>query len=1327
MSDFVHLHTHTDNSPLDGMSSVADIVNCAVADGQKAVAITDHGSLAGTLELGKRAAAAGIKGIGGQEMYLAVGSRFNEDSYSAKGDSAESTKTRYYQHLTVLAQNQTGWTNLVQLNNDAMNHYKSAPRTDYAALKQYGDGLILGTGCIGGPVQQALINAEDSVAGYRLARAEVEKLLECVDGDTDRVFVEVMDHSIDLETKVLPDLVRLAKDFGLRIVATNDAHFPHAENAADHDHLLAISVNKKFDEPRFQFKGDGSYWMATEAHMRRVFPERLGGQDVVANSSIIADMVSDNLAAFMPINRMRLPKFPIPQEFIDAFNNPDHIKPHFVKNAAQLFLFDKIKKGAIERFGVEENGQLPRHVAGRLTFEMEVVNGFDFEDYFLMVSDLTDAVRAQGFVHGPGRGSAAGSLAMYCLRVTDVNPLDQDLLFERFLDVFRKGFPDVDLDFPKSMDNWVMEYFMSKYGADNVARIGTHSTQKTRAILGHIGRLSGYPSEGDRLKKALPAKNSADLTLREYMDPESMPRTKERDVKRYRAALSEGVAIRELVSTNAEKNPIYNQIVKQAIPLENVRSGVGIHACGIVVSDAPLTDLVPMRIDKKTGNKVTLWTAPELEGLGFVKMDALTIDNLDVVIKTVAGIQRGTGEIIDISYGKLPMDPETSQRAARAWATIQRGDTSGLFQIEGSGITAVAMDVVPESLADLSAVVALYRPGPMGAGMPARFAARKNGREPATYDYLTKNPAEAQALATVLDKSYGVVVVQEDLMNLSRVVAGFGPGRRNRLRKAFSKKNADEMAILHDDFIAGGLRQTTASVEDDWEDSIPFERTTLDALWQVFEASASYLFNASHSAPYAYLAYIEAYLKANWPAYFGAALLSVKESVAARLSVLHSIRRSGVTVMAPDVNESGLETQAIDDHTIRLGLGEIRGVRTNAEAIVAEREKNGEFADLYDLITRVEEEKTTKRNIKNNDGDIVDTVEKTAMQKLSLATVESLIDSGACDSFGHPRRGMHICVRALRTAPDVEIPDVEYGDIERAVRERRGLGIVTSTHPTALMRDAREESRRNQTLPIGSLRPNPQAEVAIDAVIAHVLIKRGQSGHQRAHLVLEDYSGATEAVMWSRTLDDYTARNGAPPAEGDIVNARVIVKTMTRIAESDDDAPETSDSAVMEEERLDVIIRSITKCVDLDFGGARELPGEVKHPLEIAATLPQTAISESEAFSHPEAKQTPVEPVEALSEASDEVQGDETLAAGSVDAETPTQPVENVTINVPHSAMGGKIKLKRWLTQNCPQMSEEVIMWFARDASSSGDPTAKVRGPYLGYTLISGGGLENDE
>lgn len=1102
------------------------------------------------------------------EGYLAIGSRFERNTATAES-GFEGSKVRRYHHLTILAASRAGWTNLVSLSNAAAETVWYQPRMDYDLLTQHGDGLILGTGCLGGPVIAAMLDNPDDALARGIA--QTERLLACVDGDKDRLFVEVMDHGIPAQRAVMDNLTAIAAHFGLRMVATNDAHFTHQHQQADHDRLLAVGVNRPFDDPdRFRFTGSG-YWLRTGVQMRSVFPGLIGGQDVVANSLAIAEQVEDTLSAFLPANRMRLPKFPVPAHIEQASQRRGDPSPQdtllrgYVLQGGKDADGNVVIEGAKGRYG----SPVPQHVMERIDFELGVIAGFGFADYFLIVAELARWARGRGFNLGAGRGSASGAVVSFCLGITDVDPIEHGLLFERFLDVTRKGMPDIDLDFPQELVGDVVAHLQEVWGEKHVAQIGTYGTKKAKSLVRDMTRLAGDPSLGERLSEAIPKINKG---LAALLDPTN----------------DDGVALRDLIASD----PRAAAVIQECLPLEGVKASPGIHACGIVLCDEPLDDLVPMRVDSKTGARVTTWEAGELESVGFVKFDRLALKNLDVIAGCTAMIAQATGEVIDTRYGHLPMDSSTDPRAKAAWDLLAAGDTAGLFQISSSGMTKLVKGIAPQNLSELSDAVALYRPGPMGAGMHERYVARKRGDEPATYDYLTADPAEQAALASVLDRSMGLIVVQEHLMSLSRVVAGFGPGRRNRLRKAFSKKIEAEMQSLRQDFIAGGLVATVDDPDNDTEASIPFSRNTLDALWTTFAASASYIFNASHSTPYAYISYQTAFLKANWPAHYAAAQLSVTEKDTDRLPVLHGIRHSGVTVLGPDLLTGSIDTAAVDDRTIRIGLSEIAGVKDNAAALVAARDTQGPFTSLADVVARA----------KAADG-----------RKLPINVIEALIDAGSLDGLGHPRMGMLAVVRTFGAATDedgdtaasteVPVPDIEFSTTERAERERARLGVVLGTHPlTAMQSQVREwnpTGDQSPCVPVQSLRP--AANVVTKAVVSEWDERPGKGG-TRANFTLEGSSGAISGVMWPNRLAIAAAASGGRhPVPGDIIAMRGRVKVVTMRQDDEASDGELDGDGTIEDPQVEMVGANFW-LADFADPARDELPPwqALRRPIELA-------------------------------------------------------------------------------------------------------------------------------
>lgn len=1298
---FVHLHNHSEFSPLDGLQRPVGMCREAKRQGAPAVAFTDHGTLAAAPAMAAAGLEVGIPVIGGVEAYVAVGSRWSPDTIEGVADSdAEGDRVVSRYHLTLLAKSQQGWNNLVRLTNEASQSVKSYPLMDFELLKQYSDGLIIGTGCLGGPLSVAL----RSRGGYQAGLEIVAQLLDILDGDTERLFMEVMDHGIPDERALLPMQVAIADHYGLRMVATNDAHYTHIDQCEDHDRWLAIGSSKHLDDPkRFRFHGAG-YHMRTSEEILEAFSwakEILGDRDIIGTSVEIANMVEGTLADFLPASRPRMPKFPVTNPVTLAYAERDGVSPQ------NRLLRELVGTGAVKRFcdPNDPHPTLPQVVKDRLKFEFDVISKFGYEDYFLIVNDWIAWARNEGYPAGPGRGSAAGSLVAFCLQITDVDPLKHNLLFERFLDVTRLDPPDIDIDFPEALFNRAVGYLQGKYGYEHVAQIGTFSSKKAKSLVRDLGRLTGYASLGATLAEMVP--DHADVTLTDLLRTDPDPENE----NQVRWSL-DGAPLR----AQMEEDDMSADLVEQAVAIEGTKSYPGIHACGVVLSDEPLLDILPMRKDKRTASTgedgkpdlrtaqwVTIWDSNPLAAMGFTKFDRLGLKSLDIIAAAKEHVEKVTGEPIDLAYGKLPMDGQTDERARRTWELLAAGDTAGLFQLGSSGMTKLVKGIAPTCLDDLSAAVALYRPGPMGAGMHNRYVARRRGQEEISYEYLTSNPAEAAVLAGVLDKSLGLIVVQEDLMSLARDVAGFGPDKRNKLRKAFSKKKKADMDALKEIFFRQGAIATLDNPETDTAASIPFGEHTLKELWRTFEASASYLFNAclpgdtqisgwtvgglydtlygrddaaegecagcltkkpasetaigwvclrcariraqvaagdltltaynhtrsrfeqqtlrdvhchgakplvrieladgtvvrsttnhqwmtaggyrpvedfddellmtqrgliaivsitpdgeelvydvemaegtdhnfvangvvshnSHSAPYAYIGYMTAYLKANWPAHFAAAQLTVTTDKDRRLPVLDSVRRSGVTVLGPSLAAGNLDTAVEGSHTVRLGLSEIAGVKDNAAKLVQIIERNGgPFKTLGDLLRAA---KVDDKFIPSN-------------------VFEGLIDAGALDEYG-TRRGMSCVLRALREYPDLPIPTIEWSVAERAARERARLGIIVGRHPLSEMqaqvRAWNPHPDQAPCVPVAGLSPCP-------VVTTKAMVSEWTIGHTRgrefARFTIEGSTGSISGVLWPESLEKARLANGLrDPKPGDIVcmRGRVKISAMGDVDEDD--------------------------------------------------------------------------------------------------------------------------------------------------------------------------------
>ncbi len=727
---FVHLHTHTEYSLLDGMGRIGDIVQAAKADGQPAAAITDHGTLAGAWKFAHACRAAGIKPILGQEVYLSIGSRFDpqvilvpRDGDSEGSDTDTGTKRKANEHLTVLAATPTGWLNLVKISNTAQETLFGKPLADIELLKQHSEGLIVLTGCLGGPVASYAARGD-------LATAE-QNLLALVGAvGPQNVYVEIMDHDIEPESAASRSLAALADTHGLTMVATNDAHIVHADDRGTHDVWLASQSKTVLSSPkRFRFTGSG-YHLRTEAEMRALRPGSARWQDACTATVAVAERVQDWV---LPEVRYRMPRFALP----DGFDTDDTYLHHLVLH------------GAKERYGFP----LPPEVKTRLRREENVITSLGFASYFLILAELTGWARAQGILVGPGRGSACGSALAYCLKITDVEPLGADLLFERFLEEGRTDMPDIDVDFEQRRIPEIHAHLRALYGTDCVARLGTFAMARSRRAVKDVARVLERNDLGARMASMIPMDGGRPLGLQQVLDPVFEP----------------GRPLRDLVAAD----PVAATILDHALTVENAVLGAGIHACGVVVSGEPLPGLIPLRKDRSGGFKdlpaaeqpwVTDWDGKDTEALGLLKLDALFLRSLDVLAETSRIIAETTGEVVD--FATMPDTTDLSDARVRAtWELLRQGRTSAIFQMESAGMRELLVGSHPSSLDDLSAISALYRPGPMSAGMGERYVERKSGREPVDYGVFTDDPVEQKWLDSVLGSTVGLCIAQGELVH----------------------------------------------------------------------------------------------------------------------------------------------------------------------------------------------------------------------------------------------------------------------------------------------------------------------------------------------------------------------------------------------------------------------------------------------------------------------------------------------------------------------------------------------------------------------------------
>jgi DNA polymerase-3 subunit alpha len=1097
-ASFVHLHLHTEFSMLDGAARVEEVVARAADDGQPAIAITDHGNMYGVLDFYKAAKGAGVKPIIGIEAYMAASSRFERPQRRGRmddtgGDADEGEKLYY--HLTLLAENDRGYQNLLKLSSEAyLSGYFYKPRTDWELLERHHHGVIATTGCLGGLVNQALLRGD-----VELATEQAGRLQEIFGRDS--LFVELQDHGLEKQRKTNPQLVEIARRIGAPLLATNDSHYTTRDGHLAHDALLCVQTGSNMDDPkRFRFEGSEHY-LKTAAEMRSLFVE-------LPESCDNTLWVAERADVTIELGKPKLPSFPLP----DGFASSDEYLRHLTLG------------GAVERYGYP----LPLGVSERLDFELGVIASMGFSDYFLVCWDLIRHAREQLIRVGPGRGSAAGCCVAYCLRIVDLDPIRYDLLFERFLNPGRKQMPDIDMDFDERYRGEMIRYASERWGWDHVAQIVTFSTIKARAAVRDAARVLGYPySLGDRVAKAMPPLvMGRDTPL--WACFEEVPK----HADGYRAASE----LREMYAVD----PDVKRVVDVAKGLEGLRRQDGIHAAAVVISSDPLTEHLPIQRKPEPGGRpedapiVTQYEMHAVEELGLLKMDFLGLRNLSVIERALDMIQANTG--VRPNIDDLPVDD------AATYELLQRGDTVGVFQLEGTAMRALVRALAPTHLGDVAALVALYRPGPMAANMHNDYADRKNGRKPIT----SLHPD----MAEVLSDTYGLMIYQESMLRVAQRFAGYTLVEAETLRKAAGKKVRQIMAEEREKFVAGCEKTGYGSAIG-------------SAIFDLIEPFADYAFGKSHAFGYGLVAYWTAWLKANHPVEYMACLLtSVKDDKDKMAVYLAECRSMGIEVLVPDINLASSDFTAVraeEDRApdadgagphrgrVPFGLSAIRNVGEGlVERIVSERGSGGPFKDFYDFCNRVDPVVLNKR------------------------TVESLAKAGAFDSLGHPRQGLCLVLESIvdrtlarRREADqgvlslfgalggggpvfddsrVPVPDQEFDKHTKLAFEKEMLGLYVSDHPlvgaeAALRRhadctilDLREDatSREVGTLAGGGGVTNaygggpggPTGDKWVAGVVTGLARKYTKRGELMATFVLEDLESSIEVFVFPRTMTE---------------------------------------------------------------------------------------------------------------------------------------------------------------------------------------------------------------
>ena len=1058
---FAHLHTHTEFSMLDGASRVEEVIAAAAADGQPAVGITDHGNMYGVLDFYRAARARGVVPVIGIEAYMAAGSRFDRPvrrgrpPYDVGGDG---TDDKLYYHLTLLAESTAGYKNMLKLASEAyLTGYWYKPRVDWELLERHHEGVVATTGCLGGVVCQALLRGDETEATRVAAR------LQDVFG-RESLYVEVQDHGIADQRRANPQLVAIARRIGAPLLATNDSHYTRREDAVAHDALLCVQTGASIDDPkRFRFEGDQHY-LKTAAEMRHLFAELPEACDNTL-------MVAERARVEIEFGNPELPRFEVPP----GYSSEDDYLRHLTW------------QGAVARYG----DRVPGEVADRLEKELGVISQMGLSTYFLIVWDLIRHAREVGIRVGPGRGSAAGCCVAYCLRIVDVDPIRYGLLFERFLNAGRREMPDIDMDFDERHRGEMIRYAAERYGADHVAQIVTFSTIKARAAVRDAARVLGYPyAVGDRIAKAMPPLvMGRDTPLAACFE--------------VRPGHEDGYKMAAELRMLHDTDPDARKVIDVARGLEGLRRQDGIHAAAVVITREPLTEYLPIQrkpdggaADPADAPIVTQYEMHGVADLGLLKMDFLGLRNLTVIERALDLIEETTGSRPDID--RIPLDDE------RTFEMLRRGDSIGVFQLEGANMRALMRSLAPTCFDDIGALNALYRPGPMAANMHNDFADRKNGRKPVTCLHPD--------LAEVLADTHGLMIYQESLMRVAQRFAGYSLQEADNLRKACGKKIRSLMAAEREKFVAGCERNG-------------YGAELGRKLFDVIEPFADYAFPKAHAYCYGMVAYQTAWLKASHPVEYLAALLtSVKDDKDKSAVYLAECRAMGVRVLVPDINESATDFTA-GDGTIRFGLSAVRNVGEGlVSLVVAERERGGPFADFYDFCRRVDP------------------------MVLNRRSVESLIKAGAFDSLGHPRQGLlgaferiidgTLARRRERdlgvlslfgdgdegpSAHDERVPieGAEFDEPRRLAFEKEMLGLYVSSHPLLGVEGA---LRRHVECTLPSLRELRDGETRwVGGVVTGLQRKYTRRGDLMAVFTLEDLEAAVEVMVFPRTMLEYGA------------------------------------------------------------------------------------------------------------------------------------------------------------------------------------------------------------
>ena len=1073
---FTHLHVHTQYSILDGAADIPGLIEKAKADGMTALAITDHGSMFGVKEFHNIAHKMGIKPILGCEVYVAHRSRFDKSDKIDGGG----------RHLILLAKNNTGYHNLVKLVSYGWTegfYYK--PRIDLEILRKYSEGLIALSACLNGVISSVL--RREGIEEGRKALAEYKSIFG------DDFYLELQRHpsgdeQIDREVYqdqifVNEQLIKLGKETQTLVVATNDVHFINEEDAEAHDRLLCISTGKDLDDPK-RMRYTRQEWLKTQDEMRRLFanvPEALG------NTQKVVEKIEEYKLDSPPI----MPEFPIPEEFetiedyrqkysedilIKEFTESSYTRMGEYDRALRVkleadFLRHLVYEGAKERWG----DSLSNEIQTRIDFELDTIKNMGFPGYFLIVWDFIRAAREMNVSVGPGRGSAAGSTVAYCLRITDIDPIKYDLLFERFLNPDRISMPDMDIDFDEDGRDKVLKWVVEKYGKKRVAHVITFGTMAPKMAIRDVARVQRLElSEADRLAKLIP----------------------ERPGTTFKKAYEE---VPELKIERKNTNELISQTLKYAEVLEGSVRQTGVHACGIIIGKDDLEEFIPICTNKDAELFVTQYDGKHIESVGMLKMDFLGLKTLSIIKDTVENIKRSKG--VDLDINSISLDDQ------KTFELYSKGETTALFQFESAGMKKHLRALKPNRFEDLIAMNALYRPGPMEY-IPS-FIRRKHRREKIEYDL--------PEMEEFLKDTYGITVYQEQVMLLSQKLAGFSKGMADSLRKAMGKKIKSMMDELKEKFVEGCRKNG-------------YQEKIIEKIWTDWEAFAQYAFNKSHSTCYAYVSYQTAYLKAHYPAEFMAAVLSRNLTDIKKITFfMEECRRMGLRVLVPDINESHSRFTVNKDGNIRFGLAAIKGLGESAvHHIIEERNKNGVFSDIFDFVERINLTTVNKRSVEalvmaggfDSFGNI-DRHQYFYTDKENLTFIDQLLRYGNLVKTQQTNT-LFDMDQSYQKTNKPEVPDGEpWAPLYRLNKEKEHIGVYLSSHPLDDYKLEIENFTNCSLAELEQIDKLRNRELSVAGLVTKADHLTARNGRPYGSMVIEDYTDSYKMVIFGKEYEDF--------------------------------------------------------------------------------------------------------------------------------------------------------------------------------------------------------------